>query len=194
MARVLLVDDEPDARRMLSVGLERLGHAVETRADGTDALAALRPDTEVVVTDLVMPRLDGLALLRALTERDHPAARVVITSFADKDRTVAALNLGADFLIEKPFSVAQLEQVIRTVLSKQDNATVERFFQRRLAALPITDRERQLVTYVLKGLANAEIGPLLGISEQAVKSALFALYRKLGIASRGELFHHVFPV
>jgi two-component system response regulator AtoC len=194
MARVLLVDDEPDARRMLSMGLQRLGHTVEIRADGTEALAALRPDTEVVVTDLVMPRLDGIALLRALVEREHPAARVVITSFADKERTVAALNLGADYLLEKPFSVGQLEQVIRQVLGRRDGETVERFFQRRLAALPIGDRERQLVVYVLKGLSNAEIGPLLGVSEQAVKSALYALYRKLGIASRGELFHHVFPV
>ena len=60
--------------------------------------------------------------------------------------------------------------------------------------MPITDRERQMVFYVLKGLPNLEIAGLLGIGEQSVKNYLSQLYRKLGVSSRSELFHLVFPI
>ena len=71
---------------------------------------------------------------------------------------------------------------------------VELIFQRQLSALSINERERTLIIYVLKGMPNSQVASLLQISEQAVKSALYALYRKLGISSRGELFHLIFPI
>ncbi len=195
MAKIMLVEDEADARRMLALGLGRLGHQVVSCDNGAAALAELSPDIQVVVTDLVMPKLDGIGFLNALSERGHPAFRIVITSFADKDRTLAALNLGAHYLLEKPFSVTKLELVIARMLARgAESGTVEQIFQRQLTSLPINDRERKMIFFVLKGMPNAEIAALLGITEQSVKSALFALYRKLGIASRGELFHLIFPV
>jgi DNA-binding NarL/FixJ family response regulator len=194
-ASILLVEDESDARQMLALGLERLGHAVIACDNGAQALAELRPQVEVVITDLVMPRLDGISLLRALSERGHAAARIVITSFADKERTIAALNLGADYLLEKPFSVPMLETAIQKVLEHRgETGTPGQLCQRQLAALPLNDRERQLVVFVLKGMTNADVALAQGTSEQAIKSALYTLYRKLGIASRGELFHLIFPV
>jgi DNA-binding NarL/FixJ family response regulator len=193
MAAVLLVEDEEVARRMLTVGLERLGHRVVACADGAEALALLDDRIDVVVTDLVMPKSDGLALLRTLEGRDDPPLRIVITSFADKDRAIEALNLGAHYLLEKPFLAGELDQVIQRVL-RRGGGSVEDIFERQMATLPISSKERQLIVYVLKGLPNAEIAAQLGSSEVAVKSALFALYRKLGISSRGELFHLIFPI
>lgn len=196
-ARVLLVEDEVDARELLVRGLRRCGMTVEGAADGAEALERLVEPWDVIVTDLLMPRVDGLRLLEVLQARRHPALRVVITSFGDKERVLAALNSGADHLLEKPFAVDRLHRLIERLLAERgagQAAGVDQLFQRRLEALPLTPRERELVVYVLKGLPNRDIARLLGIGEQTVKNALSALYAKLGIASRGELFHLVFPI
>jgi DNA-binding NarL/FixJ family response regulator len=193
MTAILLVDDEPVASQMLTLGLERLGYAVTACPHGLAALEVIDGDFQVIVTDLVMPQVDGLGLLRILVERKHPALRVVITSFADKSSAVEALNLGVHHLLEKPFSVADLHQVLQRVL-RAGTGSVEDIFRRHLAALPLTERERHIIVFVLKGLSNADIARLHGTSEQSVKSSLYALYRKLGIGSRGELFHLLFPI
>jgi len=195
VAHLVLVEDERDARRMLELGLTRLGHMIRGYANGQEALNGIDGQTELIITDLIMPTMDGLTLLRTLSEREHPARRIVITSFADKDRTVQALNLGVDFLMEKPFSVERLQEVITAVLAKSRGVgTVEQLFQRQLCSLEISERERQMIVYLLKGLPNADIARLCGTSENAIKSALFTLYRKLGVSSRGELFHLIFPI
>jgi DNA-binding NarL/FixJ family response regulator len=195
MAKILLVEDEDHARRMLVLGLQRLGHAVVGCANGLEALGNLEAGVEVIVTDLIMPKLDGIKFLQEVIAREHPAMRIVITSFADKERALTVLNLGVHYLIEKPFSVDQLDQVIHKVLSKMPpGGNISQIFQHQLLSLPLSERERQLVVSIMKGLPNNTIATHLGISEQAVKSALFALYKKLGISSRGELFHLIFPI
>ena len=196
-ARILIVDDEADARGLLLRGLIRLGYDAHAAQDGAEATAMLASGFDAVVTDLVMPRLDGIGLLRLVAERNPRAVRVVITSFADKERVLAALNLGAHYLIEKPFTTQQLGDVLARLLDERADHDVdglERIFKRRLAALELGERERQLIVYLLKGLPNKEIAALLGIGEQSVKNALYLLYQKLGVASRSELFHLIFPI
>ncbi|MBA3699946.1 MAG: response regulator transcription factor [Planctomycetes bacterium] len=194
--RILIVEDEVDARELLARGLNRQGFAADGASDGQNALELLPRDWDVVVTDLLMPRLDGLGLLKELSQRLPHALRVVITSFGDKERVLAALNLGADYLLEKPFSALQLGDVITRLLAERndDENQIDQLFVRRLAGLPLTPRERDLVVLVMKGLGNKDIARQLDLSEQTVKNALFALYQKLGIASRSELFHLVFPI
>lgn len=193
--RVLVVEDERDARELLVRGLGRLGFEAEGAADGVAALELLAKPWDAVVTDLLMPRLDGLGLLKELAARCPSAVRIVITSFGDKERVLAALNLGADYLLEKPFVAQQLADVIARLLAERDDQRqIDQLFVRRLAGLPLTPRERDLVVLVIKGLGNKDIARQLELSEQTVKNALFALYHKLGIASRSELFHLVFPV
>jgi DNA-binding NarL/FixJ family response regulator len=194
--RILIVEDEVDARELLVRGLNRQGFAADGASDGQNALELLPRDWDVVVTDLLMPRLDGLGLLKELSQRLPHALRVVITSFGDKERVLAALNLGADYLLEKPFSALQLGDVITRLLAERndDENQIDQLFVRRLAGLPLTPRERDLVVLVMKGLGNKDIARQLDLSEQTVKNALFALYQKLGIASRSELFHLVFPI
>lgn len=195
-ARVLLVEDEATARELLARGVARAGYRVDEASDGADALAKLAPDHAFVVTDLVMPRLDGMALLEELARRRHPARRVVITSFADKERVVQALNLGADYLIEKPFTVDQLCAVLGHLRDEQAPETppIAAYFRRRLTELPLTARERELVELVLRGDSNKQIAQRLGIGEQSVKNMLSRAYASLGVQSRGELFHRVFPI
>ncbi len=195
-ARVLVVEDENDARDLLVRGLNRQGFSAEGAGDGLAAVELLPRGWDVVVTDLLMPRLDGLGLLKQLPEKCPGAVRIVITSFGDKERVLAALNLGADYLLEKPFSAQQLGEVLTRLLAERsdDEKQIDQLFARRLAGLPLTPRERDLVVLVMKGLGNKDIARQLDLGEQTVKNALFTLYQKLGITSRTELFHLVFPV
>jgi two-component system response regulator FixJ len=150
----------------------------------------------VVITDLVMPRMDGLTLLGEINRRCPRALRVVITSFADKDKVVAVLNLGADYLLEKPFGVERLAGILDRLLADRagGNDQLVQFFQRRLLGLPLTARERELVAGLLKGQSNKELAGALGLGEQTVKNALSSIYAKLGVQSRTELFHAIFPI
>jgi DNA-binding NarL/FixJ family response regulator len=194
-SEILIVEDEQEARELLVRGLQRLGFSVTGVGDGIEACALLTRQFAVIVTDLLMPRMDGLALLKEIHQCSPMSRRIVITSFGDKDRVLAALNAGADYLLEKPFSAQQLANVIHSMRSDLSGAhDIASWFHQRLASFSLTERENDLVLLVLKGLGNKAIASNLGLGEQTVKNSLFALYQKLGIASRGELFHLVFPM
>ncbi len=113
MAHVLIVDDELNIRRVLAAMLKRDGYEVTAAADGEQALAVLaRAPVQVVVTDLVMPKLDGLSLLRRVAA-DYPDVPViVITAHGTVDSAVAALKAGAFDFITKPFEQDELKKVI----------------------------------------------------------------------------------
>ncbi len=113
MAHVLIVDDELNIRRVLAAMLKRDGYEVTAAADGEQALAVMaRTPVQVVVTDLVMPRLDGLSLLRRVAA-DYPDVPViVITAHGTVDSAVAALKAGAFDYITKPFAQDELKKVI----------------------------------------------------------------------------------
>lgn len=194
--RILLVEDEPTGRDLLARGLARAGYEVETAADGARASELLAQAFDFVVTDLVMPNADGLSVLAELNRRQHPALRIVMTSFADKDRVVAVLNLGADYLLEKPFGVDALRAILERLKAERGDGTAHlaQFFRRRLLGLPITPREREMVEMVLQGDSNKQIARRLGLSEQTVKNTLSHAYESMGVQSRGELFHAVFPI
>ncbi len=193
---VLIVEDETLARELLGRGLTRAGFDVSSAADGVEAASQLDRAFDFVVTDIVMPRADGIAVLEELNRRKHKALRVVVTSFADKERVVSVLNLGADYLLEKPFGVDALVSVLTRLSSERgdDTGQLNLFFRRRLAGMRLSPRERELVEMVLQGDSNKQIARKLGLSEQTVKNALSHAYTSLGVQSRGELFHAVFPI
>ena len=103
MVHVLIVDDEVNIRKVLAAMLKREGYEVTTAGDGEQALAAMqRAAIDVVVTDLVMPRLGGLELLKRLSA-DYPDVPVIfITAHGTVDSAVAALKAGAFDYITKP--------------------------------------------------------------------------------------------
>jgi DNA-binding NarL/FixJ family response regulator len=161
-----------------------------------DAVALLHRPWDVIITDLAMPRMDGLQLLQEMNRLCPRALRVVITSFADKDKVVTVLNLGADYLLEKPFGVERLADIVQRLLADRSAGPDQmvQFFQRRLIGLPLTPREREMVTELLKGRSNKEIAADFAIGEQSVKNMLSGIYAKLGVQSRTELFHTIFPL
>jgi response regulator RpfG family c-di-GMP phosphodiesterase len=126
-ARILVVDDEPQLRTLLAMALEREGYRVTTREDGLAALADLADeDISVLLTDLKMPRMGGLELIRAAKERRPDLASVLITAFASTETAVEALRHGADDYLTKPFHLDELRRVVERVLTTRRLTVSER--------------------------------------------------------------------
>ncbi|MEL6679555.1 MAG: sigma-54 dependent transcriptional regulator [Pseudomonadota bacterium] len=115
---VFLVDDEEDIRLAIAQSLELHGLRVRTFADGPALLAALgkTPDVGAVISDIRMPGMDGLALLREALARDADLPFLVITGHGDVPLAVEALKAGADDFIEKPFETARLTEAVDRAL------------------------------------------------------------------------------
>jgi nitrogen regulation protein NR(I) len=121
VAHVLIVDDEVNIRRVLAAMLKREGYEVTTAADGEQALAVLhKTPVHVVVTDLVMPRVGGMELLRRVAADFPDVPVIVITAHGSVDSAVAALKAGAFDYITKPFEQDDLKNVIAKAARAHD--------------------------------------------------------------------------
>ena len=122
-AKVLVVDDSPDARALYGEYLEFCGFRVETAADGEEALAKARAEwPAVILMDLAMPRMDGWEAIRRLRE-DPNAAEVPIvalSAYAFGDEPDRARSAGADLCLTKPCLPSQVGRVVRAMLLRRD--------------------------------------------------------------------------
>jgi DNA-binding NarL/FixJ family response regulator len=191
---LLLVEDEADARTVLARRLSTYGWNVLAHAS---VEAAMR-DTqlrfvEAVVADVVLGegRMSGIDLIPALRKDDVRAPVVLVTAFADQQRLKDALNAGAAYLLEKPFTT----EALRGVLDKVTSIDVDlgKLVNKALSRARLTRKEEEVARLVLKGLTSAEIGAMMGNSEKTIKQHLTQVYAKLGVAGRAEFFHLVFP-
>ena len=121
--RILIVDDEPSIRKVLRAHLRRAGYEVSTADDGQQAINALERDTfDLVVSDLRMPEVDGMALL-AHCSASYPGLPVIlITAHGTVDSAVEALKQGAHDFITKPFDQQELQATIRKALATEERA------------------------------------------------------------------------
>src|SRR5258706_2514232 len=111
--RVLVVDDEQSLRKVLAATLQREGYEVSVCGDGEEAISALERDgADVVVTDLVMPRMDGLTLLRKVVARHPDVPVIVVTAHGRIDSAVEAMKAGAFDFLAKPFDHGELKAII----------------------------------------------------------------------------------
>jgi nitrogen regulation protein NR(I) len=121
VAHVLIVDDEVNIRRVLAAMLKREGYEVTTAADGEQAIAVLhKTPVHVVVTDLVMPRVGGMELLRRVAADFPDVPVIMITAHGSVDSAVAALKAGAFDYITKPFEQEDLKKVIAKAARAHD--------------------------------------------------------------------------
>ncbi|MFS0699237.1 response regulator [Cellulomonas sp. 179-A 4D5 NHS] len=206
MTAVLLVDDEQLVRAGLRLILETAGDltVVGEAPDGRAALDAVRrhrPD--VVLMDLRMPRLDGLAATVALHATTDPPAVVVLTTFDTDEDVFRALEAGAAGFLLKDTPPRDLIDAVRraaagdAVLSPvvtrrvvERVVTHQRSGRRRdaLAALEVlTAREREVVVEIGRGRSNAEVAALLHVTEATVKSHVTHLFEKLGVTNRVQI-------
>lgn len=194
--RVLIVDDHAVVREGLRTFLE-LQDGIEIAGEAADGEAAvreaerLRPD--VILMDLVMPRLDGVGAMRELRRR-LPASRVIVlTSFAQDDRLLPAIQAGAAGYLLKNVEPAELARAVReahrggTLL---DPSVASRLVQ-AIAQPPgeeprerLTARELEVLGLIALGRSNKRIALELGIAEKTVKTHVGHVLAKLGVADR----------
>ena len=166
-------------------------------SDGAQALDAVKhhkPD--ILLLDLRMKDSDGLSVLRAITEEAMPTRVVVLTAGLDEDQVVEAIRLGAKAIVLKEMAPRVLVQCIREVRAGaewQDNAQFGPA-RGRLSSPEtderepgLTERERDVIRFVSKGLQNKDIAAELGITEGTVKIHVHRIYAKLGLSNRVEL-------
>lgn len=191
---LLLVEDEPDARSILARRMQAHGWSCLAHPNAESALRD--PElrfVEAVVADVLLGegRMTGIDLIVELRKQDVRAPVVLVTAFADQQRTKAALNSGASYLLEKPFTTEALRGVLEKVTAV--DVDLARLVNRALARARLTKKEEEVARLVLKGLTSAEIGAMMGNSEKTIKQHLTQVYSKLGVAGRAEFFHLVFP-
>ena len=196
MIRVVLVDDHAVVRAGLAQLVRAAGdlEVVGTASDGEEAVAVVR-DTrpDVVLMDLQMPRTDGVAATRALREAGSEAEVLVLTSYSDGERIVAALDAGAVGYLLKDAEPDDVLEGIRAV-SRGESPLHPRAARallgarRNAAAAPggagLTPREQEVLALVRRGLANKQIARRLGISERTVKAHLTSVFARLGVEDR----------
>lgn len=206
--RVMIVDDHAVVRSGLVTFLQAFEdfELVGEAGDGAEALrlcAQAAPD--VVLMDLLMPEMDGIAATRAIREH-HPSAQVIaLTSFQDQDRVKAALDAGALGYLLKNVTADDLARAIRSARAGRPTlapeATQALIHAARRPPAPghdLTPREREVLALMVRGLNNAEIAKRLVVNRSTAKFHVSNILAKLGVASRTEavalaLTHHLVP-
>ena len=198
MIRVLIVDDHAVVREGLRTflelqdGLEVVGDA----GDGEEAVEQarrLRPD--VILMDLVMPRLDGVQAMRALRTQAPQSRVIVLTSFLDDDRLMPAIEAGAAGYLLKNVEPAELARAVHAAHAGEAiiDPTVAARLVRSIADRPgprsddrerLTRREHEVLELIAAGRSNKRIALELGIYEKTVKTHVGHLLAKLGVSDR----------
>jgi two-component system, NarL family, response regulator LiaR len=198
MIRVLIVDDHAVVREGLRAflelqdGLEVVGEA----GDGEEAVAeATRLKPDVVLMDLVMPKLDGVGAMRQLRELVPTARVVVLTSFLEDERLLPAIQAGAAGYLLKNTEPAELARAVRaaqagdaiidpTVAAHLVSALASDRRAARDPADQLTRREREVLELIVRGRSNKRIALELGIAEKTVKTHVGHVLAKLGVTDR----------
>jgi DNA-binding NarL/FixJ family response regulator len=202
--RVIVADDQRVVREGLTLmlglidGIEPVGAA----ADGEEALAMIeaeRPD--VVLMDLRMPRLDGIEATRRLSQTHPEVGVVALTTYADDETVVAALQAGARGYLTKDAGAEQIRSAVERVAAGE--AAIDPAVQRQLltavrsgdaspapddGALPdgLTPREAEVLELIAAGLSNGEIADRLVVGAATVKSHVNHLFAKIGARDRAQ--------
>jgi DNA-binding NarL/FixJ family response regulator len=191
--RVLIADDHG----VLRDGLARVIDAqddmevVAEAADGAEAVARTRATApDVVLMDLEMPVLDGIAATREIVATAPGTAVLVLTSFSDRRRIVGALDAGAVGYLLKDAEASEVVAGVRTAAaggSPLAPRAARSLLEARSAPDPLeglTERQREILTLLLEGLPNKLIARRLGISEKTVKTHLTSVFRQIGVTDR----------
>ncbi|MDX6535121.1 MAG: hypothetical protein QOJ13_1490 [Gaiellales bacterium] len=193
MIRVVVVDDHAVVRDGLaqllaaSTDIELAG----TAGNGEDAVrVALEQEPDVVLMDLSMPGIDGIEATRRLKERLTKTNVLVLTSYSDKERVLAALDAGAIGYLLKDAEPAEIVEAVRAA-SRGESPLHPRAARAVLSARrggdpldDLTEREREVLALLAAGMQNKQIARRLDISEKTVKAHLTSVFRRIGVVDR----------
>lgn len=193
---MLIVDDHAVVREGLQAflelqeGIEVVGQAADGE-DAVEAAARLRPD--VILMDLVMPRLDGVAAMRSLRESVPDARVIVLTSFLDDDKLLPALRAGAAGYLLKNAEPREVARAVRAAHAGEallDPVVAARLVETLATAGAdepldrLTPREREVLVLIGRGFPNKRIARELELSEKTVKTHVGHVLAKLGVGDR----------
>jgi DNA-binding NarL/FixJ family response regulator len=200
--KILIIEDQATMRRNLGLMLEMEGYAVVSAENGRVGVeSARREKPDVILCDVMMPEMDGYAVLQTLrSEADFAATPFLfLTAKGDKSDMRVGMNFGADDYLTKPFVRDDLLAAIESRLSRLE-AQEGHFrdaggapgsglpdFSSPLPlqqALGLTVRESEVLLWVAQGKSNADVSTILGCSEKTVKQHLGSIFEKLGVENR----------
>ncbi len=187
---VYVVDDDISHLRSITRLLRAAGFRVVMHDSATELLADLRPDAAgCVLTDLMMPGMDGIDLQEKLRQAGNPLPVVFLTGHGDVPATVRAMKGGAEDFLTKNSPKEDLLAAVDRALERnaRDRSEQAKRDEKRRVFETLTDREQQILQYVLKGLLNKQIASELGIHERTVKLHRTHITTKLGVHSVAEI-------
>lgn len=201
---ILVVDDDSGIRAVLRLLMERDGYRVFEATTGVEAVSMFEHEQpDVVLMDIRMPRLDGLAATVAIGAIDNAPPVVILTTFDLDDFVFRALQAGAAGFLLKDTPPRELIQAVRVVANGDSmlSPSVTRRLIAHFAAgerparpgsdpqrfAELTEREHEVMIEVGRGLSNADIGAALFMSEATVKAHVSRLLVKLGVANRVQI-------
>jgi len=194
--RVLLVDDHAVVRTGLRTFFDLLDdiEVVGEAADGSEGVAmARRLKPDVVLMDLLMPNMDGLTAIGRIKTEDPEIEVVAMTSFIEEEKVTAALEAGATGYLLKDASADEVAAAIRAAVAGEMHLDpqVTRLLAQRMRAKPapdpvepLTERERDVLRLVARGMSNKEIAYELGIAEGTARTYVSNILGKLELTSR----------
>lgn len=201
--RILIIEDQAPMRRNIALMLQMEGYDVATAENGRVGLhAALETKPDLILCDVMMPEMDGYAVVQALREEREMAATpfIFLTAKSDRSDVRIGMNFGADDYLTKPVVRDELLAAVQTRLARADSMSellqasgkggstafnpdfsTHEPLQR---AFSLTPREAEVLLWVAQGKSNADVAAILDMSEKTAKHHLGVIFQKLGVESR----------
>ena len=181
--RILCIEDDPAIADLLAEVLSE-AFAVTVVRGGPEGLAGLATRPDAVVCDIDLPGFDGLELLRRARATCGIAIPFVfLTAFGQREHQIEARRLGCDDFITKPVDFELLLAVLENVLQRASTPARETDAG-PLASRRLTEREREILTWVSKGKSSADIAQIVGVAERTVNFHVEKVMRKLDVTTR----------
>jgi len=194
--RILLADDHTVVRSGLSavLAMQEDLKVVAEAGDGEDAISlceSLQPD--VVLMDLLMPKMDGVTATRVIKERWPKIQVIALTSFKEKEYVEGALKAGAGGYLLKNVSADELVAAVRRAIAGQPSLSpeaaqvlIQKVSETPQPGIDMTEREKEILALMVEGLSNSKIAERLTINQSTVKFHVSNILGKLGVSSRTE--------
>lgn len=191
-AKVLIIDDHQILQTGIKMIIETADdlETIGTAADGDEGLKkvlSLQPD--VVLLDIRMPKMDGIALLRELRKRQITVPVVILTTFDDQEPIQQAMQLGAKGFLLKDADADTILDTLRGALKGQvflEPQVAAKAFAPVTPEYQLSDREHEILTQVAQGYRNKEIADHMNLSERTIKGHLTDIYNQFGVYTRTE--------
>ncbi|MEG3438911.1 response regulator transcription factor [Pannus brasiliensis CCIBt3594] len=205
---ILIADDDPGIRLAIKDYLELAGYSVVAASNGEEALSRL--DTyhpHLLVSDIKMPRMDGYTLVSRVRQRPEFRLLPVIflTERGTTEERIRGYQVGCDVYLPKPFEMEELKAVIRNLLERSQIIQSEWQYKKDPVQIPgrsagvstpvleeitLTNRERDVLEHLARGLSNVDIGHQLHLSPRTVEKYVSSLFRKTLTGNRAELVRY----